>query len=169
MTRLRETIETPLPIGDAFAFIADFANSSRWDPGVASSERIDAGPVGLGARYRLGVRMRGRVAPMEYRITTYEPPTRVVLTGEGSNVSAVDEIRFEATPSGGTAIDYTADINLGGWMRLVQPFVGGAFEKIAKDALGGMQRALDERATAAASAGTAKPSEASDAAGVDAR
>ena len=30
-------------------------------------------------------------------------------------------------------------------MRLVQPFVGGAFEKIAKDALGGMQRALDER------------------------
>ena len=92
--------------------------------------------------------MRGRVAPMEYRITTYEPPTRVVLTGAGSNVSAVDEIRFETTPSGGTAIDYTADIRLGGWMRLVQPFVGGTFEKIAKDALGGMQRALDERAEA---------------------
>ena len=57
------------------------------------------GPVGLGARYRLGVRMRGRVAPMEYRITTYEPPSRVVLTGEGSNVSAVDEIRFEPRPT----------------------------------------------------------------------
>jgi hypothetical protein len=35
-------------------------------------------------------------------------------------------------------------------MRLIQPFVGGAFEKIAKDALGGMQRALDERAAAGA-------------------
>lgn len=148
MTRLHERIETPLPIDETFSFIADFANASRWDPGVATSERIDAGPVALGARYRLGVRMRGRVAPMEYRITTYEPPTRVVLTGAGSGVSAVDEIRFEATPSGGTAIDYTADIRLGGWMRLVQPFVGGAFEKIAKDALGGMQRALDERAAA---------------------
>jgi carbon monoxide dehydrogenase subunit G len=148
MTKLHERIQTTLSIDETFAFIADFANSSQWDPGVATSERIDAGPVGLGARYQLGVRLAGRVAPMEYRITTFEPPTRVILTGEGSNVSAVDEIRFEATPAG-TTVDYTADIRLGGWMRLIQPFVGGAFQKIAKDALGGMQRALDERAGAA--------------------
>jgi carbon monoxide dehydrogenase subunit G len=148
MTRLHEIIETPLPVDEAFAFVADFANAQHWDPGVATSERADAGPVGLGARYRLGVRMRGRVAPMEYRITTWEPTSRVVLTGEGSNVSAVDEIRFEPAGSG-TRIDYTADIRLGGWMRLAQPFAGGAFKKIAKEALGGMQRALDERAKAA--------------------
>lgn len=148
MTRLRERIETTLPLQQTFDFIADFANSSTWDPGVETSERIDAGPLGLGARYRLGVRMRGSVKPMEYRITTWEPPTRVVLTGEGSNVFAVDEIRFEETVSG-TVIDYTADIRLGGWLRLFQPFAGGAFEKVAKDALGGMQRALDERAKAA--------------------
>ena len=162
MTKLHERIHTTLPIEDTFAFIADFANSSRWDPGVATSERIDAGPVALGARYDLGVRMRGKVAPMEYRITTFEPPTRVILTGEGSGVSAVDEIKFEKTATG-TTIDYTADIRLGGWMRLAQPFVGGAFEKIAKDALGGMQRALDARAaqaTAAAPAGAAPASEA---------
>jgi carbon monoxide dehydrogenase subunit G len=148
MTRLHETIATTLPIDETFAFIADFANAQHWDPGVATSERIDPGPVGLGARYQLGVRMRGRVAPMEYRITTYEAPRRVILTGEGSNVSAVDEIRFEPTATG-TRIDYTADIRLGGWMRLAAPFAGGAFEKIARDALGGMQRALDERAKAA--------------------
>lgn len=145
MTRLHERIETTLPIEDTFAFIADFANASRWDPGVATSERTDAGPVGPGSTYQLGVRMRGRVAPMEYRITTFEPPTRVVLTGHGSGVSAVDDIRFERTASG-TMIDYTADIRLGGWMRLVEPFAGGAFRKIARDALDGMQRALDERA-----------------------
>ncbi len=147
MPRLHETIETALPIDEAFAFVADFANSSRWDPGVATSERLDPGPVGVGARYRLGVRMRGRVTPMEYRVTAYEPPRRVVLTGAGSGISAIDEIRFEPGPSGtGTHIDYTADIRLNGWMRLVEPFVGGTFDKIAKDALGGMQRSLDELA-----------------------
>lgn len=151
MTRLHETIDTALPVDEAFAFIADFANAQHWDPGVAASERLDAGPVGLGARYRLGIRMRGRVAPMEYRITTYVPPSRVVLTGQGSGVSAVDEIRFEPTPSG-ARIDYTADIRLGGWMRLVEPFAGGAFRKIAADALGGMQAALDARAAAKAAA-----------------
>ena len=149
MPRLHETIETSLPVEDAFAFIADFANAQHWDPGVATSERIDQGPVGLGSRYNLGVRMRGNVAPMEYRISTWEPTSRVILTGAGSNVSAVDEIRFAAIPTG-TRIDYTADLHLTGWMRLVEPFVGGQFEKIAKDALGGMQRALDERAKAAA-------------------
>jgi carbon monoxide dehydrogenase subunit G len=145
MTRLTEQIETTLPIEDVFAFVADFANSMHWDPGVATSERIDAGPVGLGARYRLGVRMRGRVASMEYRITTFEAPRRVVLTGEGSGVSAVDEIRF--APAGtGTRIDYTADIRLAGLMRMAQPFLGGAFAKIARDALDGMQAALETRA-----------------------
>lgn len=149
MPRLHETIQTSLPLDETFAFIADFANAQHWDPGVATSERLDPGPVGLGARYRLGVRMRSKVAPMEYRITTFEPASRVVLTGEGSNVSAVDDIRFATAPDGtGTRIDYTADIHLRGWMRLVEPFAGGAFERIAQDALGGMQRALDARAKA---------------------
>ena len=148
MTRLQERIQTPLPIDETFEFIADFANAMHWDPGVATSERIDAGPVGLGARYRLGVRMGGRVVPMEYRITTFDPPNRVVLTGEGSGVSAVDEILFEATTDG-TAIDYTADIKLHGLLGLVQPLLGRAFAKVASDALGGMERALDERAAAA--------------------
>ena len=142
MTRLTERIETTLSIDDAFAYVADFANSSDWDPGTATSERLDAGPVGLGARYRLGVRLRGRVAPMEYRITAFEVPRRVVLTGEGSGVASVDEIRFEATATG-TRIDYMADIRLGGVLRLVQPFLGGSFAKIARDAVGGMQQALD--------------------------
>ena len=156
MTRLHEQIETPLATDVAFAYVADFANSMHWDPGVATSERIDSGPVGVGARYQLGVRMRGRVAPMEYRITVFEPSSRVVLTGEGSRISAVDEIRFEKTATG-THIDYTADIRLGGVLRVLQPFLGGAFRKIAEDALGGMKKTLD--GLAAKSAGAAGPAD----------
>lgn len=144
MTILRERIDTTLPLDEAFAFIADFANAERWDPGVVTSERIGSGPLGVGARYRLGVRMGGRVAPMEYEITTFEPSRRVVLTGAGSGVAAIDDIRFEATPSG-TRIDYLADIRLRGLLRLVAPFAGGAFARIARDARDGMQRALDQR------------------------
>jgi len=145
---LRERIDTTLPVHDAFAFVADFANSAQWDPGVAFAERIDAGPLGVGARYRLGIRMGGRVAPMDYRVTVFEPLRRVVLAGSGSGVEAEDEILFEATPTG-TRIDYTADIRLRGLLRLANPFVGGALARIARDARDGMQRALDRRAAAA--------------------
>lgn len=148
MAILRVQIDTSLPLDQAFAFVADFANAQRWDPGVATSERTNDGPVGVGARYRLGIRMRGKVAPMDYEITTYEPSRRVVLTGTGSGVEAVDDIRFEATATG-TRIDYTADIRLRGLMRLATPFAGGALAKIARDGGDGMQRTLDELAAAA--------------------
>lgn len=148
MAILRERIETTLPLDEAFAFVADFANAAHWDPGVATSERTNPGPVGVGSRYRLGVRMGGRVAPMDYEITTFAPSRRVVLTGSGSGVAAVDDIRFEATATG-TRIDYTADIRLRGTRRLLAPFAGGALARIARDARDGMQRALDQRAAAA--------------------
>jgi carbon monoxide dehydrogenase subunit G len=147
MTRLHETIETTLSVDVAFPFIADFANSERWDPGVRSSVRLDEGPVAVGATYKLVVRMGGRFAPMEYRVTEIELGRRVVLAGKGSSVTAVDEIRFE--PAGeGTRIDYTADIKLGGLLGLLQPLLGGAFRKVASDARDGMKRTLDEMATA---------------------
>jgi len=147
MAVLRERIETTLGINEAFAFVADFANASRWDPGVATSFRQDDGPVRVGAKYLLGIRMGGRVAPMEYEITTLEAPDRVVLTGRGSGVEAVDDIAFRATPTG-TAIDYVADIRLVGLGRLLAPFAGGAFRRIAENARNGMQRTLDGLAAA---------------------
>ena len=147
MTRLNERIRTDLPIEDAFAFLADFANAQHWDPGVASSRRIGDDPIGVGARYALGIVRGDRVVPMEYRITAYDPPNRVVLVGHGSGVEATDEIRFHRQGSE-TVVDYIADINLTGLLRLVQPFLGGTFRKIAEDASEGIGRALASRASA---------------------
>ena len=115
-----------------------------WIP--AGAQRIDGqGAAQVGATYRLGVRMGGGVRSMEYRIVQLEPARRVVLSGRGSGVEAVDDIRFE-TRGGGTHIDYVADIRLTGLRRLVSPFAGGTFARIARDARDGMQRTLDESA-----------------------
>ena len=112
-----------------------------------SAARIGSDPVGVGTRYDLGVRQGGRVVPMEYRITVFDPPRRVVLVGSGSGIEAVDEIRFEREGAE-TIVDYTADIQLTGLLRLVQPFLGGTFRKIAQDAADGIERTLSARATA---------------------
>jgi carbon monoxide dehydrogenase subunit G len=149
MPRLHEIVETRLPIDEAFPFIADFANAPIWDPGTVSSTPETDRPVGVGSRYRLVVKFGQRTAPMTYEIVDHEPDRRVVLTGDGAQVAARDDIRFEPLPGGGTRVDYTADLQLKGWLRLVQPFLGGTFRKIGEDARVGMQRALDERAAAA--------------------
>jgi carbon monoxide dehydrogenase subunit G len=147
MTRIHERIETSLPIERTFDLVADFANAERWDPGVVRSTRIDRGPLAVGASYDLEVRTGGRVAPMTYRVTALQPPHRVVLVGSGSGVDATDEIVFSRTADG-TAIDYTADIRLGGLLRLAQPFLGGTFDRIGRDAAAGMRTALAELADA---------------------
>jgi carbon monoxide dehydrogenase subunit G len=147
MAVLKERIDTSLSIDDAFAFVADFANSAQWDPGVATSEALDDGGLRIGARYQLGVRMGSRVSPMTYTVTVLDAPRRVVLAGEGSGVSAIDDIAFESTADG-TTIHYTADIRLRGVLRLLTPFAGGSFRRLASNASTGMRRALDERAAA---------------------
>ncbi len=155
MTRLVEQIMTALPREAAFAYVADFSRQSEWDPNTTSSRRIDDGPLGVGARFALEVSLGGRTAPMEYRITEYEPSRRVVLTGEGSGVWSSDEITFTDTP-GGTRVDYVAEIKLSGLLGVLQPLLGRAFAKIGRGAVEGMRAALE-----AQHRGTQPPSPAS--------
>ena len=130
---LHETIDTALPIAD----------------GVRLRRRLrQRQPLGSG---RGDIRATGDRAPSARRALSARDPDarpgdadgvpdhRVRARpagrpdGHGSGIDAVDEIRFEpARPGRGTHIDYTADIRLQGWMRLVEPFVGGTFDRIAQ-------------------------------------
>ena len=146
MTTIRETITTTLDREAAFAYVADFDQQAEWDPNTVSSRRLDEGPLGLGSRFALDVRMGSRVAPMEYRITELDPPRRVVLEGEGSRVWSRDEITFSGSPGDGTRVDYVATIELRGWLSLIQPLLGRAFAAIGRGAADGMRRELEARA-----------------------
>ncbi len=145
MTTLVEHVTTSLAREAAFAYVADFARQAEWDPNTASSRRIDDGPLGVGARFALEVRMGGRTAAMEYRISEFTAPSRVVLVGEGSGVWSQDAITFSDTPTG-TRVDYVAEIRLSGLLGIVQPLLGRVFAGIARDAVAGMKRELDARA-----------------------
>ena len=149
MTTLRERIETPLPIDEAFAYVADFANSQEWDPGVATAERLDTGPVGVGSRYRLGVRMGGRVAPMEYRISVFEPPTRVVLTGVRVRRHRGRRHPLRAGSATGRASTTPPTSSWVASSGSSSRCSAARSRNLARNAVGGMQRTLDERAAAA--------------------
>jgi carbon monoxide dehydrogenase subunit G len=145
MTVLREELEVDRPIEEVFAFIADFANSARWDPGVAEARNVTEGPVRVGTRYDLVVLFNDRRLPMTYEVIEYRPPDRVALRGYGSTVNALDDIRFEATP-GGTRIRYTADLRLRGLLRVLEPLVRTRFEETGRRAMAGMKAAFAELA-----------------------
>lgn len=146
MVTLTESRTVPTPIDEAFAYTADFTNIEHWDPGVASSTRIDTGPIGVGSSFLLEVRMGAGTSEMRYVITEFEAPSRVVLTGTGPKVDAVDVITF-APADGGTRIDYRADLQFKGMLRFAVPLIGSRLDKIGRDAVDGLQRVLTEGAT----------------------
>jgi dehydrogenase/reductase SDR family protein 12 len=142
MTTLVESIETPLSMAAAFDYVADFSRQSEWDPNTLTSKRIDDGVLGVGAHFSLDVKLGRKAARMEYRLTEYQVPTKVVLVGEGSGIWAEDAITFTETATG-TRVDYAAEIKLSGLLGVVQPLLGRAFDGIAKGAVAGMKSELD--------------------------
>ena len=141
MTRLVESVEVPRPMTDAFAYTSDFGHIEQWDPGVSRSVRVTPGPVRVGSRYRLDVVFGPSTTVMEYVVTVLEPPRRVVLEGHGGSIHAIDDIRFEPTPTG-TRIDYTADLSFDGLTGLVEPLMGPLLRRVGERAVEGLRRAL---------------------------
>ncbi len=138
MTRLVEIATTRLDQATAFAEVAEFANIDKWDPGVTQSVKETLGPTGVGTVYALVLDYNGRPMNMTYRVTEWEPGSRVVLDGEGKFIAAVDTITFESN-GGGTVVTYQADLELTGIARLVQPLMRKRFAAIGRAAGDGLR------------------------------
>ena len=142
MTRIREVRETDRPIDEVFAYVADFASTAEYDPGVARAQRLDDGPVGTGARYAVDALFLGRTLPMQYRIVEFDPPHRVVLEGVSSTSTARDDIRFD-TVGAKTRIRWTLDLQLRGLNRLATPLLGPFLRRLGRKALDGLEARLN--------------------------
>jgi carbon monoxide dehydrogenase subunit G len=145
MIRVQESLICDWSPEDAFSFIGDFQNLPDWDPGIASSKRLDSGPLGVGSIYHVVAKFMGARVSMEYEVTRFEPPKRIVLEGRGMNLHAIDDIRFDATGTG-TRVQYRADFRFLGSMRWAETIMKPAFNRIAERAMNGMKEALSRRA-----------------------
>jgi len=145
MAKVQQAIRVKAPIEVAFDYVADFTTTAEWDPGITEASRLDVGPSREGSRFRVIADFNGRKLPLEYSITEFDRPRRVVLVGDGSTFHGVDEIRFESAGAG-TLVTYTADLQLKGVLRVVEPFMKGRFDELGRKAVAGLQRELDRRA-----------------------
>lgn len=141
MARYVDAIDLPLPIEDAFDYLADFSRTAEWDPGVLDGRRLTPGEVRLGSRFQVSVSFLGRRIPFEYRITEFERPSRLVLAGGDSTLRSVDEITFVSTP-GGTRVTYEARLELGGIRRLADPILDLLFQRIGRAAVEGLRKSV---------------------------
>jgi len=144
MARFIDAIDLPVPVEDAFQYLADFSNTAEWDPSVMSAERLDDGEIGPGSRFRVCVGFAGQTLALDYEITVFEPPTRLVLRGGDAQVESVDEVTL--APRGtGTRVTYEARIELRGLRRLADPLVHLLFQRVGQLAARGLRERVHER------------------------
>ena len=144
MAYYRAQLEVRTPIDEVFAFLADFSNTEKWDPGVVSAKKRGGGPVALGTRFKVVSKFLGQELPLAYRVVQYDPPSRIVLEAENDNLRSVDTITFEKTARG-TSLTYDANITLKG-IRYAGDFaLHLAFQWIGRRALEGLRAALQRR------------------------
>jgi len=142
MITIQETVTTPRPRPDVFAYVADFTKAAEWDPGIRSAVRV-AGAGGVGTRYEVEATFAGRVVPMTYEVIEHTAPTCIVLRGGAATVEALDTIAFEEAPEGGTRVVYRADFTLKGRLRSVGFLMKPLFRRLGRKAIGGLGAVLN--------------------------
>jgi dehydrogenase/reductase SDR family member 12 len=148
MAKISEPTVVPTPIEVAFDHLADFTTTADWDPGIVAAERLDDGPIGLGSRFRVRSKIGLITVPLEYEITAYERPHRLVLETSGLVHRGEDDVRFEAT-SGGTKATWNAEFAIRGPGKLIDPLLGIGFRNVGKAAIRGLERSLRQLADSA--------------------
>ena len=142
MARFVDAIDLPVSVEDAFAFLADFSRTAEWDPSVLHAERLTGGRVRKGSRFRVVVSLLGRQLPLEYEITEFDKPSRLVLVGGDETLRSVDEITFVARPHG-TRVTYEAKLELRGLRKLADPALHVLFQLVGRLAVCGLRRRMD--------------------------
>ena len=123
MPSARHQVTIRRPAGEVFAFIADGLNGPKWRPGI--TDIALASGSGLGATYKQGVKgPGGRRVDADYRITTYEPNSRLAFEAIAGPVRPKGEYVLEEV-DGVTSLTFALAAELGGIKKLL---MGGAVQ-----------------------------------------
>jgi carbon monoxide dehydrogenase subunit G len=140
--RYRREIEVDRDPASVFSYLADFANSAEWDPGIVEARRLSEGPTAVGSRFEVVALFRGRRQRFEYVVTEYEEGRRIALRGEGEKAASDDVIAVGGEGVGRTRVSYEADLRLKGVYRVAEPFLRSTFVRMGDDALAGLAARL---------------------------
>jgi Polyketide cyclase / dehydrase and lipid transport len=130
------------PVETVFDYVADQSNEPAYNPRMATSERINDGPVGVGTRFHATVLTRRRPLDMDIEVTESDRPTRfgTHTTMASANVTGVLTFR----PIGAdTQMSWSWDIRPQGMARLFSPLVALIGRHQEKACWAGLKRVLE--------------------------
>jgi uncharacterized protein YndB with AHSA1/START domain len=122
------------PIEEVFAFLADGTNDPKFSPRVLEIAKTTDGPTGVGTVYASTVKDGGVKTKREFKITEFEPPTRIRWTEQSKNLVTVPDGGYDLVPDGdGTRVTLFNTFAGRGVGKLIAPTAAKAASKGADD------------------------------------
>ena len=98
--RFEGTVVVERPIEEVFAFLADGENDPKFSPRVLEIAKTTDGPPGVGTVYASTVKDAGVKTKREFRLTEFQPPTRIRWEEISKNLITATEGGYDLAPEG---------------------------------------------------------------------
>ena len=122
------------PIEEVFAFLADGENDRKFSPRVLEIAKTTDGPAGVGTVYASTVKDAGVKTKREFKLTEFQPPTRIRWTELSKNPVVVPDGGYDLAPSGsGTELSFFNEFKGRGLGKLIAGFALSSARKQADE------------------------------------
>jgi uncharacterized protein YndB with AHSA1/START domain len=144
MNRFDATTLIDRPIEEVFAFLADGENDPKFSPRVLEIAKTTEGPPGVGTVYASTVKDAGVKTKREFKLTEFDPPTRIRWTETSKNMITVPEGGYDLAPEGeGTRVTLHNAFEGHGFGKLLVPLALRSARKGADDFGQSIKRAVE--------------------------
>jgi len=144
MATIEVSVMVDRPAETVWRFATDYSNYSKIDPDILEFKQTSAGPLSVGATFDATRRKEGKVS---FRAVEYDPGRKLTMevtsppTMQGSK-----EIVIVEDIGGKTKLTHIWDLRIGGFYRLMGPFVARRLRKLAATQISNIKRILESEA-----------------------
>ncbi len=108
------------PVEEVFDFVADERNEPTYNRNMLVSEKVTAGPIGVGTRFRATLRAGHRPVGMQIEYIAFDRPHLLASTSRMATADFTGALTFTPTPAG-TRLRWSWEARPKGAMRLLTP------------------------------------------------
>ena len=132
------------PAEAVWKFITDWSNNPKWDKDSVETKQTPTGPLGVGTTLQFRRCTFPKIS--DARVLEYEPNRKFTFEGtSGPMKGLIVTMSLEAV-EGKTRLTETDDYKLGGFYRLLVPFMVGTPKRNAEARVGNVKRILESEA-----------------------
>jgi uncharacterized protein YndB with AHSA1/START domain len=143
---IENTIEIARTPEAVFDYLADQGNEVHWNPDCVSMDKLTAGPVDVGTRFKAKWKQGPAVVT---ECTRFERPRTWQYANDGP-ISVVLTVTVEPTATGATRMTSRGEWTPHGWFRLIFPVFVLRMRRAERGVVANARRALEERRDATA-------------------